>query len=143
MESKMDSMGHLETQVMQWLKWDRLVSIALSLSGQHKAPNPTDSNGLILDDLILQRLNGTQLVSISLILSGTFKAPPTWAKMDSFGPHWSPPLSHYEFRPDCRVHVSFGSDTSISRGPFYWHGLTLILAWISNYMHDKVWDEII
>ena len=84
MESKMDSMGHLETQVMQWLKWDRLVSIALSLSGQHKAPNPTDSNGLILDDLILQRLNGTQLVSISLILSGTFKAPPTWAKMDSF-----------------------------------------------------------
>ena len=27
--------------------------------------------------------------------------------------------------------------------PFYWHGLTLIPAWISNYMPRKVWDEII
>ena len=27
-------------------------------------------------------------------------------------------------------------------GPFYWHGLTLIQAWISNYMPGKVWDEI-
>ena len=26
--------------------------------------------------------------------------------------------------------------------PFYWHGLTLIPAWISNYTHYKVWDEI-
>ena len=27
----------------------------------------------------------------------------------------------------------------------YWmsyHGLSLILAWITNYIHDKVWDEI-
>ena len=23
-----------------------------------------------------------------------------------------------------------------------WHGLTLIPAWISNYIHYKVWDEI-
>ena len=23
-------------------------------------------------------------------------------------------------------------------GPFYWHGLTLIPAWISNYIHHKV-----
>ena len=29
-----------------------------------------------------------------------------------------------------------------SSGPFYWHGLTLISAWISNYMANKVWDEI-
>ena len=29
-----------------------------------------------------------------------------------------------------------------SCGPFYWYGLTLILAWISNYIHYKVWDEI-
>ena len=28
------------------------------------------------------------------------------------------------------------------QGPFYYHGLTLILAWISNYTHYKVWDEI-
>ena len=77
---------------MRWLKWTRLVSIGLILSDQLKAPPPTDSNGLILDDMILQRLNGTQLVSISLILSGHFKAPTTWAKMESFsmvpsGPH--------------------------------------------------------
>ena len=29
-----------------------------------------------------------------------------------------------------------------TRGPFYKHGLTLIPAWISNYIHYKVWDEI-
>ena len=27
-------------------------------------------------------------------------------------------------------------------GPFYWHGLTLMPTWISNYTHYKVWDEI-
>ena len=27
--------------------------------------------------------------------------------------------------------------------PFYWHGLTVIPAWISNYTHYNVWDEII
>ena len=27
-------------------------------------------------------------------------------------------------------------------GPFYSHGSTLILAWISNYIHYEVWDEI-
>ena len=26
--------------------------------------------------------------------------------------------------------------------PFYEHGVTLIPAWISNYIHCKVWDEI-
>ena len=26
--------------------------------------------------------------------------------------------------------------------PFYWHGLTFIPAWISNYNHYKVWDGI-
>ena len=29
----------------------------------------------------------------------------------------------------------------ISSSLFYQHGLTLILAWISNYMPGKVWDE--
>ena len=28
------------------------------------------------------------------------------------------------------------------RGPVYIHGLTLILAWISNHLPSKVWDEI-
>ena len=27
-------------------------------------------------------------------------------------------------------------------GPFYQHGLTFIPAWISNYIHYNVWDEI-
>ena len=30
----------------------------------------------------------------------------------------------------------------ISRGYFYWHGLTLIPAWISNHIPSKMWDEI-
>ena len=27
-------------------------------------------------------------------------------------------------------------------GPFYWHGLILMPAWISNYIRHNVWDEI-
>ena len=30
----------------------------------------------------------------------------------------------------------------VSCGPFYKHGLTLIPAWISNYTHYNLWDEI-
>ena len=32
--------------------------------------------------------------------------------------------------------------TEYSWGPFYWHELTLITAWISNYIHYKMWDDI-
>ena len=28
-----------------------------------------------------------------------------------------------------------------SQGPLYLHGLTLIPAWINNYIHYKVWDK--
>ena len=28
------------------------------------------------------------------------------------------------------------------RGAFYWHGLTVIPAWISNDVASKVWGEI-
>ena len=28
-------------------------------------------------------------------------------------------------------------------GPFYQHGLTLIPAWISNYIHYNVWNELL
>ena len=31
----------------------------------------------------------------------------------------------------------------ITWAPFYYRGLTLIPAWISNYTHYNVWDEII
>ena len=30
----------------------------------------------------------------------------------------------------------------VTSGPFYYNGLTLIPAWISNHMPGKVWDEI-
>ena len=42
-----------------------------------------------------------------------------------------------------RSHISFQCIPFgiYSRGPFYWHGLTLIIAWISNYMPSKMWDE--
>ena len=26
--------------------------------------------------------------------------------------------------------------------PFYWHGITLVLSWVSNRMPNEVWDEI-
>ena len=32
--------------------------------------------------------------------------------------------------------------TVVTSGLFYYHGLTLIPAWISNHMLSKVWDEI-
>ena len=43
-----------------------------------------------------------------------------------------------------RKHGScYGSLFITSVAPFTNIGLTLIPAWISNYMPDKVWDEII
>ena len=30
----------------------------------------------------------------------------------------------------------------VSRGPWYWHGITLIPARVSNHMSNKVWDEL-
>ena len=32
--------------------------------------------------------------------------------------------------------------TSVNSGLFYYHGLTLIPAWISNYLPSRVWNEI-
>ena len=31
---------------------------------------------------------------------------------------------------------------SATRAPFYEHGVTLMPAWIINYTHYNVWDEI-
>ena len=36
----------------------------------------------------------------------------------------------------------FISKKTPALGPFYWHGLTLITAWISNHMLSNLWDEI-
>ena len=29
----------------------------------------------------------------------------------------------------------------ITKGPFHWHGITLIPVWLSNYNHYKMWYE--
>ena len=34
------------------------------------------------------------------------------------------------------------SSADDTRAPFYLHGLTLIPAWITNYIHYKLWGEI-
>ena len=38
--------------------------------------------------------------------------------------------------------VLLGGQHSSWWGPFYEHGLTLIMAWASNCIHSKAWDEI-
>ena len=38
-----------------------------------------------------------------------------------------------------QIYISWYIDTC---DPFYKHGITLITAWISNLMPNKVWDEI-
>ena len=48
---------------------------------------------------------------------------------------------------DSRVsyrHISLQHNfTQNTWDPFYWHGLTLIPAWISSCIHCEVWDEIV
>ena len=46
---------------------------------------------------------------------------------------------HMEQAPRSMVVIYF---MKILWAPFYYHGLTLIPAWISNYIHYNVWDEI-
>ena len=35
------------------------------------------------------------------------------------------------------------NDKEITKGPIYWHWLTFISAWISNYIHYKVCEIIL
>ena len=65
---------------------------------------------------------------------------------------------HYQYRGTkanarrlCEMHWAFMRSSTVrdivrsyivSCGPFYKHGLTLIPAWISNYILRKVWDQI-
>ena len=50
-----------------------------------------------------------------------------WISPLAITPRWT--------RPSTCKHIN-------NQGPFYWHGLILILAWISNNFSIKVWDEI-
>ena len=43
---------------------------------------------------------------------------------------------------DSEMYVKMLLDSNDTRGPFHQHGLTLIPAWISNYMPCRLWDEI-
>ena len=49
---------------------------------------------------------------------------------------------HWYYNPDPNTFVDKNAFEN-AWGPFYWHGLTVIPAWISNHMPCKVWDEII
>ena len=40
---------------------------------------------------------------------------------------------------ECQTKWNSWSQIQITKGPFYLHGLALIPAWISNYIHYKVW----
>ena len=40
------------------------------------------------------------------------------------------------------VNTDYLPSNRAARALFYQHGLTLILAWISNYIHYKLWGEI-
>ena len=46
------------------------------------------------------------------------------------------------FSYSSEMFVGIGAIIRMPWEPLYWHGLTLIPAWISNYIHYKVWDEI-
>ena len=48
----------------------------------------------------------------------------------------------YESVFGCHTHRNFALFHQNSLGPFYWHGFTLIPAWISNHTPSKMWDEI-
>ena len=51
-------------------------------------------------------------------------------------------------RESVRTHVTYRKGLVlilghiVVHGPFYYHGLTLLSAWINNYIHYKVWDKI-
>ena len=40
------------------------------------------------------------------------------------------------------LEIKASGDVPYIRDPFYLQELTIIPAWISNYIHFKVWDEI-
>ena len=72
-----------------------------------------------------------------------------------YGTRTSSPLSldvltTKDTKPSAAVMLTVKSDmfsisgaSLLTWGPFYWHGLTLIQAWISNYIPSKLWVEII
>ena len=57
-------------------------------------------------------------------------------------PSYAIPTKHWLDSGGCRGLLAMGIENVIL-DPFYWHGLTLIPAWINIYIHYEMWDEII
>ena len=51
-------------------------------------------------------------------------------------------LNHASAKPRMFLANKTNTIAAVALGPFYKHGLTLILVWISNYIHHKVSGEI-
>ena len=72
--------------------------------------------------------NKTALVQVMAWRRTNRRQAITWTKFDPV--HW-------------RIYALRWVKAVAAMGLFYWHGLTLIPAWISNHMPSKVWEEII
>ena len=115
----------------------------LRLLGRSQLSNPSDLpcllvNPILVAKFILRRPQGAAFIiqhkinfKMTLTFKMTFTADSKLKKIS-----WT--LKQFSFPP---------------RGPFYWHGLTLVPAWIStwltlvpawisNHMPNKVWNEI-
>ena len=61
-------------------------------------------------------------------------------------PNWHLSIDFFRVQPTlCYIRIAWHAlpvELYPSCGPFYLHGLTLIPAWISNYILYKVWNEI-
>ena len=78
-------------------------------------------------DFLLNRLFKAQIKE-------SIKAPRHWPLCGEFtGEQWIP-RTNGQLRGKC-FHLMTSSWA-------YWHGLTLISAWINNHMPSKVWDDI-
>ena len=92
-----------------------------------------------------------QLSLIARFMGPTWGAP--GADKTQVGPInfaiWGINWKHYRLSSLRRTLLMQADPVTSSRwfqvacGPFYWNGLTLILAWISNCIHYIMWDEII
>ena len=82
---------------------------------------------------------------------------PTWGRQDPGGPHDGPmnfviwvatiialevPVQAMYWTWTCSLLCLLIPWYICYQVPLYWHGLTLIPAWIINYAHCKVWVEI-
>ena len=119
------------------------------VKGIHRSPMPpppfnsprghwvTESFNLAWSiSMVNSSLSGSRNTHISLttnqyVMTGEFPA-----QMASNAENVSIWWSHHEVLNIERPAVRPTWDT------FYWHGLTLIPAWISNHKHIKAWDEI-